>query len=348
MKMHKWIATAAVLFAAAASAHADDNDWARSMFAELKHDFGVLTKGLDARHEITITNPYRETITITDVSTTCGCTAGKASKRTLAPGESAVVEIKMNTVKFKRHKNSNVDVSLRTERGRTADIRIPIHAYIREDVTLSADTVNFGTVARGDAQEQSISVAHSGRGSWRIVGVRPAGKGVAVSYSEPRRVNGKTIYDLTFRIDESAPTGEINGDVIVLTEEPGRSYLSVPIRGRVEPSITVATSVIKMGAVKPSAKSLIRVVVRGLRPFAIEGIEPAGGSMTASVNASDAMKKVHVVPMQVETPATPGPFSEEFAVSIVGEDEPLRFTVEGEVMPPISNDPLVSDASGEE
>ncbi len=349
MRTYRLLAAAALMIAAGTSAQADNDAWARKMFSEQKHDFGVLTRGLDARHEITITNPYDETITVVDVSTTCGCTAGSVSQRTLRPGEQAVVEIKMNTVKFKRHKNSNVDVTLRRADGRIAKVRIPIHAYIREDVTLSKDTVDFGTVPKGVAQEQTITVMHSGLSPWKIVGIRP-GKNLDVSYSQPRLLNGKTVYDLTFRVRDDSPIGTIKGNVIVLTEEPARSYLSIPIRGRVEPAFTVATSVINMGTVNPSEEEMVRVVVRGLRPFAIETIQSTGKAMASSVRIPmpDQSKLVHVVPMSVETPAAAGPFREEFSIKISGEEETLHFTVEGKVVPSDNKNPLVSDSSGKE
>src|SRR5262245_22868729 len=87
-------------------------DWAEQMFSERSHDFGSVARGADVRHKIQVKNLYEETIRISNVSTTCGCTAAKPDREELKTGEVANIEVVMNTVKFLRDKNSNVDVTI--------------------------------------------------------------------------------------------------------------------------------------------------------------------------------------------------------------------------------------------
>src|SRR5690606_15385077 len=88
---------------------AQELDWAQKMFGELSYDFGNVASGSDARHQIEVKNIYKEQVRILHVGTTCGCTAAQPSKEILETGETAYIEVVMNTVKFKRQKNSNVD-----------------------------------------------------------------------------------------------------------------------------------------------------------------------------------------------------------------------------------------------
>ncbi len=58
-----------------------------------EHHFGTLTQGKIVVHRFPLTNGGDETLTLTDVSTPCGCTAALPDKSTLAPGESTAIEV---------------------------------------------------------------------------------------------------------------------------------------------------------------------------------------------------------------------------------------------------------------
>src|SRR5262245_3103488 len=118
-----------------ARAHAQETRWAEQMFDQREHDFGVVARGTDARYRLKITTRNAQAVHIADVTTTCGCTAARPEKETLAPGEAAWVEITMNTIKFEGHKPSSVTVVF--DRPARAEVRIPIQAFIRRDVVLT-------------------------------------------------------------------------------------------------------------------------------------------------------------------------------------------------------------------
>src|SRR5215831_4005382 len=93
-----------------ARANAQNSDWAEKMFEKTNHDFGVVARGADARYRLKLTNKYQQTVHIASVTTTCGCTAAKPSKDTLASLESAYIEVTMDTRKFSHQKDSSLTV----------------------------------------------------------------------------------------------------------------------------------------------------------------------------------------------------------------------------------------------
>src|SRR5262249_19645571 len=114
---------------------ANAQEWARNMFEKQEHNFGVVARGSDARYRLKITNLYKETVHISNVTTTCGCTAAKPSADRLASRESAYIELTMDTKKFQHQKDSSVTVVF--DQPQYAEVRIPVHAYIRSDVVLT-------------------------------------------------------------------------------------------------------------------------------------------------------------------------------------------------------------------
>ena len=60
------------------------------------HEFGEIEKGKPASYEFTFTNTTKETILITNVKPSCGCTAANYTKTPIKPGEKGTVEATYN------------------------------------------------------------------------------------------------------------------------------------------------------------------------------------------------------------------------------------------------------------
>jgi hypothetical protein len=60
------------------------------------HDFGTLSQGKPATYEFTFTNTTKETILITNVRPSCGCTAANYTKTPIKPGEKGMVAATYN------------------------------------------------------------------------------------------------------------------------------------------------------------------------------------------------------------------------------------------------------------
>lgn len=60
------------------------------------HDFGTLNQGKPATYEFTFTNTTKETVMITNVRPSCGCTAANYTKTAIKPGEKGMVAATYN------------------------------------------------------------------------------------------------------------------------------------------------------------------------------------------------------------------------------------------------------------
>jgi len=63
---------------------------------EEMHDFGDIEKGKPVTYEFTFTNTTSETVLITAVKPTCGCTAANYTKTPIKPGEKGMVAATFN------------------------------------------------------------------------------------------------------------------------------------------------------------------------------------------------------------------------------------------------------------
>ncbi len=60
------------------------------------HDFGTLAQGKPVTYEFTFTNTTKETVLITNVRPSCGCTAANYTKTPIKPGEKGMVAATYN------------------------------------------------------------------------------------------------------------------------------------------------------------------------------------------------------------------------------------------------------------
>jgi len=311
-------------------AGASAQEWAEKMFDKREHDFGVVARGADAKYRLVITNKYRDPVHIANVTTSCGCTAAKPSKDTLASLETAYIEIVMDTRKFQHQKDSSVTVVI--DQPQHAEVRIPIHAYIRTDVVLSPGGAEFGGLTKGEDAERKISVAYAGRGNWKIKDVISKNPNIVAKAVETHRDGANVNYDLQVTIKGSAPLGELREQLTVVTDDASNPYIPVLVDGRVEPEYVVSDRV-DFGTMAPGERKTLNFIVRGKNPFAIDKIESEKTAGAFEVRMPKDSRKTHVVPLTVIAPTEPGSLTEEFTVTIAGSNAPITFKAYGKIVP---------------
>lgn len=70
---------------------------AKITFSESTHEFGDIYQGDRVEHLFTYTNSGTEPLILSNVQTTCGCTATNWSREPLAPGESGTIKVNFNS-----------------------------------------------------------------------------------------------------------------------------------------------------------------------------------------------------------------------------------------------------------
>jgi len=314
------------------SATALEANWAEKMFDTNKIEFGVIARGADAIYRVKIKNIYKETVHISDVRTTCGCSAAKPTATTLQSLETAYVEVKMDTNRFMRDKNSNVIVSF--DQPGIAQVRIPIHAYIRTDVVISPGAAKFGQITKGTSAQRTLNIAYAGRSNWIIEEVRSDNAYLETHLVEKSRTANRVNYDLMVSIKADAPVGPIRDQLILVTNDANSPRVPLLVEADIESDITVTTPVVALGQLIPGQSKPFNVVLRGKKPFTIEKIEVESGMQAFKTRLPKTTRAVHVLPITMTTPEKPvGNFTETFTLTITGRTEPITFKAYGEIQP---------------
>lgn len=79
-------------------------------FKDTSHDFGDINQGDKVEYIFTFTNTGTEPLVLTEVVTTCGCTAPQWSKEPVMPGKTGQVHITFNSAHKSGRQNKVITV----------------------------------------------------------------------------------------------------------------------------------------------------------------------------------------------------------------------------------------------
>jgi len=311
-------------------AHAQDPQWAHKMFEKLDQDFGVVPSGADLKYRLKITNKYQQQVHILSVASSCGCTAAKPLKDTLASEESTYLDITMDTRKFQFLKETALTVTF--DQPIYAQVRIPVKAYINPDVVLNPGAAQFGPVPRGSDTLRRIAVAYVGRGRSTITDAVSKNPNVVVKLVEARRDAVSIHYELHVTVKGTAPLGDLRDQVTLVTDDPNNPSIPVLVEARVEPEYAISPELVSFGTLGPGERKTMNIVARGKKPFVIEKIESETTAGVFEVRLPKESKTIHVLPLTMIGPEKPGTVTEEFTVTIAGVADPVTFKVYGKVL----------------
>ncbi|MCH2114426.1 MAG: DUF1573 domain-containing protein [Pirellulales bacterium] len=317
-------------------------DWAEKMFEEREHNFGTVARGADTEYRFEITNLYKQTMHITHVRSSCGCTTARIENPTIKTREKGYIVAKLNTRTFTGLHGATLTVSFGAPY--TAEVQVRVHGNIRGDVVFAPGAVQFGNVDEGATSDRHVSVDFSGRESWRIVDVTNDNDYFEVELEELNRHTGRVSYNLLVRLKGNVPAGYIKDQLTVVTNDPRAENQRIPlfVEGRVMPEISVMPGKVVLGDVALGALVSHKVVVRGKNPFRITDVRCEDDCFT--FDADDAAKTLHLVEIHFCPENTSGPVKVPVQIlTDCGNSHGATLVISANVLEPASSSIIRAD-----
>lgn len=303
--------------------------WADKMFSSLKHDFEAVARGAEVSHAISISNQNVETVTITDVRSSCLCVVPVIENRTILSRETIPLNLKLDTLAFQGKRDATITVTMTFDNTNFKSVRIPISAYIRRDVVIQPASVEFGTVAPGEEAQKVIQINYAGRESWTIREVRVPNPLITTDLNLVRRTGGYVDYELVVKLKAGASPEELNEQIVLVTDDAVNTHVPLVVRGEVAQEFQITPDTIKLGTMLPGVASNVTFAIKGRKAFLIDKVESNSNRECFKVNLPSSEKPIQVVKMTVTPPDQLGVFEEKFTVTIVGRSAPLTFKAVG-------------------
>lgn len=113
----KYILSVAVIFCLTLSVSAQDAELLTPnppgpfiKFSEMSHDFGDIEQGDKVEYTFEFTNTGDAPVVISNVLTTCGCTASSWPREPVLPGTSSKIEVSFNSAGKIGHQNKVITI----------------------------------------------------------------------------------------------------------------------------------------------------------------------------------------------------------------------------------------------
>jgi hypothetical protein len=292
--MFRFSLAVATAFILSAPTHAAT--WAEGMFEDLAHDFGSVPRGPMVTHQYRLTNNTGQTVRITSVRVSCGCTSATALQGTLAPGQSSAVLAQMDTTRFIGPKT--VTIYVQFDQPRWEEVRLSITSNSRTDVVVTPDALAFGPVSRGTSAARQTSVTFSG--GTQLVSVGADSNYVQLAAKGTRGNGGDVTYEVTANLRPDTPVGKWYTDVWLNTNNPAAPRIRVPLTVDVEPALNLSPATAAFGSVTMGGESERRVILRGPQPFRIKEIKGTDDHLSVATGDAQEARPVHVLTIKVK------------------------------------------------
>ena len=322
-----------VLAFASTASNLNAEQWARKMFTETHHDFGVVSRNAKTEHSFMIENCFEEDVHIVAVRSSCGCTTPILSKKTLKAWEKGELIAQFNTRSFIGTKSA--EITLVIDKPYYAEVKLTVGGTIRSDIVVEPGEVRFGDVDQGTSKTVDLKISYAGRRDWKILDIRGDSDFLEVRLDPVQRQGSLTNYVLHIKIKDNAAVGEFMDELVVVTNDEKNDMFTLPVSGRIIPPISISPTFVTMGDVGKGKTSQQKLIVRAKKPFEIASVDCEDKRFEFAIPAG--ARSVHILPFtfrsELLTPEDDGSLKKVILVrTSLGEEMTAEATVSGRVV----------------
>ena len=307
--MRRLLTGVLALFVIASRADAGANDY----FTEFVKDFGVTPRGPTLTHYFAVKNTTNQTVTIGQPRVSCGCVAASVQQNTLAPGESTTLTAQMDTRRIQfTNAVKAVTVYVPFLSPTLEEVSLKVQAIARDDLAITPDGLNFGTVRKGQVGTASVKVTFFNDAKWEVTEAKSSGIYVKAEAKLVSRKGNEVVYEIVATLDLACPAGVWSADVWVKTSNAGVEKFRIPVSVSVVAPLAVNPDSVKLADLRLGESVEHKVILRGNHAFKV--LEVKGGDESVRVRAqSENAMPVHVLTIAVN-PKAAGEINRTFEI----------------------------------
>ncbi len=200
------------------------------------HDWGIVKAGAKPeplKATVTLKNSGDETLIISKVKPTCGCTTAPISKDTLKPNETATLDI---TLKVSHSGSVTKTIKIYAN---DVDEKKPhyyrLKANIKQDVDIAPQYLTFGNMEVGVQGKKSIEIINNSDKDLKLTGFELKPDNLHINLQKNQVVKAHESVKLEASYVPEKP-GNFNCSVLIMTSNPDFDQLRVNGWGKVEAS----------------------------------------------------------------------------------------------------------------
>jgi hypothetical protein len=232
-------------------------------------DFGSVEQGTPVTHVFRLKNTGDAALRISNVKSSCGCTAAVVSESDVQPGAEARVLATLDTSRVAGRTTKVLSVY-------SDDPQVPVAALtltgeVLADLVLSPSPVYLGRLRRGETLSREVVIRPGRPGGTAVV--RSVGGELSGLQTrlESRPEGGQR---LLIGLDPGVPLGRFSRELRLETTSTRQAVIVLPVFGSIEGDVVVLPSQLSFGVARAGASPERRLLIRnrGLQPLTVRRV----------------------------------------------------------------------------
>ena len=196
------------------------------------HDFGTINQGQKVDHLFTVKNRGDEPLTITQIRSSCGCTAATLSTKTIPPGKSGEVKVTFDSTNFADQVTKTVHLD--SNDPRNPSTVLTMQGKIVEIIAATPRTLNLGSLKAGSRKEIMLKLENRGATTFTVTSVHSPMAGIVGTIREGKVNPGKS-GEITVTVAVPREGRFLSGYLTIQTDSPLKRELVIPVYATITP-----------------------------------------------------------------------------------------------------------------
>ena len=195
----------------------------------LNYDFGEILQGEQVEYIFRFRNGGDEVLQISNVRSSCGCTAALLSATRIGPGDMGELRTTFDSTRFKGgiHKTITVD----TNDPQKKQVSFAVKGKVKAEVLLQPERVNWGKVKGDTPLTSTVTLTNLGTTTINLTPPSVTNPALVGELSDLLLAPGKQV-ELKITAKFPAQKNRIGGYVIISTDYPKVPQLRVSVSAR--------------------------------------------------------------------------------------------------------------------
>lgn len=260
-------------------------------------NFGRITEiGEEATAQVKVSNLAGYGVSLTSVTTSCGCIRAEFDGSILIPaGGYVVIPLQLKNAQHTPAHYQQTMLIKGGANGQTESVKVPMDYVYAPEIELNVDTVHFGKSDPGqnhsfyvtDRWAEKLSLNVKQPGDQRLsVTLEPAGY---TQDDEPAPV-----WRVDVAADKNAFPGRIDSEIELHTNHPDRPIVTVPVRGEITGQVKVTPSRLVLNSYRNGELFNRTIELTSDKTVEIMSIESVSDALETSWEAWKGGVRVHV------------------------------------------------------
>lgn len=207
---------------------------ARIKFLEDYWDFGSIPLDAVVTHDFPIKNEGTDTLVITEIKPTCGCTTAPLESNKIAPGEIENLHVQLNTHKLNGLVRKFINI----------DCNDPINPYLRisfkavindpkQIIVPVPNTARFGKVLKGEGKDVTLEIRNGGDSEMTLDLLSMPNEDIVTTEIGKNELKPGDSTEVRFVLTKKAPPGPVAQSLTLESKDNPGTRITIPITGTV-------------------------------------------------------------------------------------------------------------------